>query len=151
MTPATLFRTENYSGSGQRDLEKIIAFEMEELGNTDIPEYILTHYNLPDNIKKDLKLTLKSKDNGEYPFVSDRKSFKKLIHDTLDTIAEQIGFQPRLGLWLANKDAVQTLYGGTEEDIQEYPTSPCILSDLGEDGILFGYERINTDKFRRIS
>jgi hypothetical protein len=49
----------------------------------------------------------------------------------------------RYALWLADKDAVEELYDGDELDVYPYETdNAIILSDLGYDGTLYGFEEM---------
>lgn len=142
MTTKILFRTEQYSGSGIRSLPEIIYYEMYELGNKDIPRYILEHYQLPDAQHKALEDTLTIKE--KYPFLSDRHNFETLINEVINSIGHQHGMNLRYGLWLAEHQIVQYYYGGDDGDIQAYATSPVICSNLGVEGILFAYENLPT-------
>lgn len=43
---------------------------------------------------------------------------------------------------MADRETVIELYDGTEDNISEYETSEAVISDLGGDGVLFGYEEM---------
>lgn len=136
----TLYRTESYSGSGVRDIRDVINYEMAELQNTDIPQYVLGHYALPDELRKELEDILSLEPTGEYPFTGDRGQLLNTIDALLKEVGDLKGTPVRYGLWLAPYETVRLRYcqpGG--RDIDRYPTSDVILSDLGQDGILFGY------------
>lgn len=134
-----LYRTESFSGSGVRNLRDIIEYEMSTLFNTDIPRYVLESYDLPDDLRQDLRDTLALEETGEYPFLVDRGYLQQLIGQMVDAVGRSVGKTLRYGLWLAGKDAVRKHYGG-EADIQAYPAGDAVLSDLGYDGKLFAYE-----------
>ena len=48
-----MYRSEDSSGSGVRDIIEVMVFEIYELGNTDILEYVSEHY-LSDDTKQDI-------------------------------------------------------------------------------------------------
>lgn len=135
----TLYRTESYSGSGIRNIADIIEYEMSELRNTDIPEYILSHYALSPQTREDLRDILALRPTGEYPFTGDREDLRNTIKALLEDIGRETGTPLRYGLWLAERGQIERRYSTTKGDIDGYPTSPVILSNLGPDGILFGY------------
>ena len=135
----TLYRTESYSGSGVREIADIIEYEMAELRNTDIPEYVLSHYALSPQTREDLRDILALEPTGEYPFTGDRQGLRDTIAALVEDIGRETGTPLRYGLWLAEGDQVERRYSTTQGDIDGYPASPVILSDLGPEGILFGY------------
>lgn len=132
--PEVLYRTEAYSGSGVRDIMEIIRFEVDELGNVDIPNFILNHYSLSEELQSKLAEFITYCKHGAYTF--DENMFRQI----LDTIGKQKGTPIRYGIWLAEKEIVEQDYLlGVEGEINAYKTSPIILSDLGPDGFLFAY------------
>lgn len=134
----TLFRTERYSGSGTRNAVDVIVFEICELGNTDIPEYCLSHYDFSKmRFNETLQFLIENLENGEMP---DETEIRAVVQDMLKHIESQTGHCITHALWLASRETVKDNYEGNEDSIDEYETGPVILSDLGEDGILFGYE-----------
>lgn len=134
-----IYRTEYYSGSGIRDLAVIIEYEMSELRNTDIPRYILGHYDLPEELRKEIEDTLSLEDEGEYPFLFDRHMLNELINSMIRAVSRQTGMKLRYGLWLASRETVEQHYGAGEQ-IDAYPVGDAVLSDLGPDGILYAYQ-----------
>lgn len=68
---------------------------------------------------------------------SDQIEFVEKLRQELSA---QVGQDIQYALWLADKACVQGFYGGRDSDIACYETSNVILSDLGQHGILFGYE-----------
>ena len=141
-TQELLYRTENYSGAGVRDLSEIISYEMTELRNRDIPEYILENYDLPKELKKELKRMLAL--DEEYPFTFDRDEFETTMNKVVEEIGRQKGLHLRYGLWLAEVETVLLRYNGTVADTFAHGTSPVVLSNLGPDGVLFAYEELPT-------
>ena len=136
----TLYRTESYSGSLVRNIRDIIEYEMAELRNTDIPRYVLGRYALSDGLRKDLEDILALEPTGEYPFTGGRGDLLDTIDALLKEVGELTGAPVRYGLWLASYESVRLRYCPSgSRNIDGYPTSDAVLSDLGEDGILFGY------------
>ena len=68
----------------------------------------------------------------------------EFYNEILSEIKEVTNKDIKFVLWLAERDAVIKYYGNNgvlaDEHIDEYPISDIILSNLGVDGILFGYE-----------
>ncbi len=154
--PKYLYRTENAYGSGERDLRAIVEYEVFELGNTDIFDYILKHYDFEKyNLQSGFLNTLQTmrEMNGDSDPES-VESFERVTNDigkntakkvfidsVMDLIRYITGKNIQYGLWLAEKDAVIRFYNNmSKENIDTYRTSDVILSDLNEDGFLFGYE-----------
>lgn len=136
----TLYRTESYAGSKVREIRDIIEYEMAELRNTDIPRYVLSSYALSDGLRKDLEDILALEESGEYPFTGGRGDLLDTIDALLKEVGDLTGTPVRYGLWLAPYETVRLRYCSLgSRDIDRYPTSDIVLSDLGEDGILFGY------------
>ena len=140
MIPQILYRTEQYSGSGKRDAVDVLTFEVFDLRNTDILEYCLSHYDLR---RMHFDITIRTlmdiiQDNDDV----EEKDIRTIMKDLLKHIELNTGHCIRYILWLASKDEVKDNYEGTEGCIDAYKTGPVILSDLGNDGILFGYDNL---------
>ena len=144
-----MFRTETFSGSGVRRLADIIEHEMSELRNKDIPQYVLNHYKdrLSGALRTDFEIILGEDPNGLYPYIGDgcgrgasgRNDLRRLISGMIAAVGGNTHLN--YGLWLASRKEVIDHYTVTPGDcIDAYPVSPFIFSDLGADGILFGYE-----------
>lgn len=112
----TGYRNESCYGSGIRDLYEIIEFEMDELENEDIPDYIKKNYGYTGR-----------DDSSE---------------DVISFLKENLP-EHKYGLWLASKEAVKRLYDGSEENIVEVkiPNDAVIVSDLGFDGFLIATKK----------
>lgn len=164
--PVILFRTESYSGSGVRRIEDVIEYEMSELGNKDIPRYVLEHYDLGEALRLDLQAILRVDPAGEYPFlgdgaghgVCDREDLKDLISRMIDELSAVLGqntedgqhvnaMRLRYALWLAPLRAVSEHYVRGDGSAQAYATAsrtlyspePVVLSDLGDEGVLLAF------------
>jgi len=139
------YRTETAYGSGVRDLREILDFEIIELGNVDIPATIVKNFPMKNNFERMLL----------NHFVEEPETYSRKQKYDIVKLCQWIILRKypkaKYALWLADKDAVKTYYGGTEEDIDEYETEYDIpISDLGNEGKLYLYseipEKINKDE-----
>lgn len=107
-------------------------FEIAELGNTDIIDYMQENYGLL----------------SEYPCDMDNEEFSYTCIENVSYIVEEImkyirdyfhGSDDIMGIWLTTYDNVISRYRGCEHDIDSYvlPEDYLIISDLGCDGSLF--------------
>lgn len=138
------YRTETAYGSGVRDLREILDFEIIELGNVDIPATIVKNFPMKNNFERMLL----------NHFVEESEKYSRKQKYDIVKLCQWIILRKypkaKYALWLADKDAVKSYYGGTEEDIDEYETEYDIpISDLGKEGRLYLYsempEKINKD------
>lgn len=131
---SVMYRSEDSYGSGVRDILDIMTFEIYELKNIDILEYTLDHYLQNSNIKETVENMI-----ADIEIFSEDEIYKvcKLI---INEINKQTDHNLKYALWLAEYDAVSNIYSFDESSIEAYNTSDVILSDLGYDGILFGYD-----------
>ena len=129
-----MYRSEDSYGSGVRDILDIMTFEIYELKNIDILEYTLDHYLQNSNIKETVENMI-----ADIEIFNEEEIYKvcKLI---INEINKQTDHNLKYALWLAEYDAVSNIYSFDESSIEAYNTSDIILSDLGYDGILFGYD-----------
>lgn len=135
------FRTESFSGSGARRAEQVMAYEIYELGNTDILEWLLSQDGVlvSPNLRSEIEDIVRELEEEGYICdwtINDAEDFAERI---LDEIASTTGVSVIYALWLAAADVVASYYGGSPSDIEEYPPGNIVLSDLGADGILYGY------------
>lgn len=138
MDKKILYRAERYSGSGVRDAASVLTFEVCELANTDILAYCLEHYNLKKmHFDNNLRVLQESIEDGN---AVDEKDIRILMEDLLKNIENETGHIVKYALWLASKESVISNYDGTEDSIDAYECGSVILSDLGEDGVLYGYQ-----------
>lgn len=117
----TAFRSEQYGGSGVRDAIEVVQFEIFELGNTDILDYFLSHNGPNAEVERVQAEMIK---NGYVTGLDQRRFAMSLLGDV------------KYALWLTDKEIAIRLYG---EELDEYPTGPVVISDLGQEGILYGY------------
>ena len=131
---SVMYRSEDSYGSGVRDILDIMTFEIYELKNIDILEYTLEHYLQNSNIKETVENMI-----ADIELFNEEEIYKvcKLI---INEINKQTDHNLKYALWLAEYDAVSNIYSFDESSIEAYNTSDIILSDLGYDGVLFGYD-----------
>lgn len=126
-----LFRSEDMS-CGERDPKEVIRYETCVLGNTDIWEYCLEHYELEENTKQLIADVIQLSEDGE----PCDESVVVAIDALLEDLKRQFGREIKYCLWLTDFQHVMEYYG---EPTTKCQVSDVILSDLGSDGILYGY------------
>ena len=131
------YRDDSFSGCGETDPAEVSYFETAEMGNVDIPEYLLAHYKLTDEEKEFLEDIVE----GE-PDEIDKEFF-------CDIIRAVVGGRERC-LWLCDSpEDVYDSYFSYRMTREEYfkdgpvswriPKDAIILSDLGVEGKLYAY------------
>lgn len=140
----TLYRNDTCYGAGVISLFDIIYYELTELGNQDIIDYCLCHYNLSESTKDILRriegmvCCYFENNTAEWP-AYEVLFIKNGITLLLEEISLEAGFCVKYGIWLADKETIIECYDGNDDNISEYEVSSVLLSDL-VDGKLFGYE-----------
>lgn len=139
----TKYRTEAFSGTGERDAVKVMAFETFELENTDILEYLAENVLCNHPLAQECRSMAAVGPDRNTPFEEQHEFFRRI----LAAVNEATGRNIRYVLWLADLDAVQDRewYGRDmvdDSDYDEYEVGPVIFSDLGYDGALYGYEQM---------
>ena len=144
----TGFRNNAAFGDGVIEADKIIAYEIFELGNSDILRYVLDNFK-PQNsddmfLITDIKTYIDELEENGYVddlYTSDKEAFAQKI---VEYVSRQSGIDVKYALWLCDsKDDVLENYGcdwDTEDDISEYPKTSAIFSYLGSEGGLYGYD-----------
>lgn len=127
------YRSEYFSGSGERRIKEVIKYETAELDNTDIWEYCLSHYALSEKTKSLANAVIASIDEC---FLLDDGVLKEAINLLIDDLTALLGWEPKYCIWLADFNNVIRQY--------DIPTTKCqvsdvILSDLATDGVLYAY------------
>ena len=129
-----MYRSEDSYGSGVRDIIDIMTYEIYELGNIDILDYVCEHY-LSNEDKQIIIRLLPEIESGELS----EKDIEDLCIDIIDKINKKTKHNLKFALWLADKNVVEDMYADDELNIDAYYVSDIILADLGYDGILFAY------------
>lgn len=138
-----LYRTESFSGSGERDAATVMSFEIFELLNTDILE-TLSNTLLGDHpISLAIGALIKAIEAGDedLPEYDDEVAIG-FCHMLLDLVEEKTSVKVRYALWLTTKDTIASYYGkdmNNPTDYSAYETSSIILSGPCADGTLYGY------------
>lgn len=135
--PEIEYRTETAYGSGTRNIIDVMNYEIFELFNTDIIDYVLTRHNslLSEKTKHMLQ-----KDIEDITDENDQKEFCTSIISDINNASNR---SYKYALWLCERNAVKQLYLNddyTEQNIDAYAVSDMIISDLGFDGRLYVYE-----------
>lgn len=151
------YRTESFGGSvygyGERDAAAVMAFETKELGNTDILEYLCAHALADCPLVSKMQGFVRELEENyciDDMSLDDMEGFFK---EALEEIDRLYGVNIRYALWLADPPVVLSPDCGYGRDLTDdfpidaYETGPIILSDLGYDGTLYGYEEYPTPKF----
>lgn len=134
--PAVMYRCENQDNHPENP-EDVIYYEMYELGNTDIPDYLVKNYG--DKMSPEAFRTISNAaepGNLENLSKEERKNVVRTIILEMERIWE---IKINKVLWLASREAVEELYWNGESRIKPCRRSEYILSDLGYDGTLFAY------------
>jgi len=137
------FRTESYEGSGVRDALDIVFFECNDMGNYDIPKTMLSLYGGTGDDWQNLRWWVEACEKGDDPleYIASGDLYNSLAR----ILENELPIGVRYALWLTTEDAVREYYGGEDGDIDRYSLDDAIvLSDLGYDGVLFGFERMPT-------
>jgi len=117
------YRSEAYSGSGERRVLEVVMYEITELGNNDIIETMTSLYGTDTHLWHE---------------ISDPYDYNDFYLAMNHILLHKLPIPVNYALWLANRDAVVELYGTNL--VQRYSVGQAIvLSDLGHDGVLFGY------------
>lgn len=132
-----LYRSEDSYGSGVRDIIQVMTYEIYELGNTDILEYVCEHY-LTGETKNVVTHLIYTIENGEAEL--SENDIEDLCENIIDEINKKTNHNLKYALWLADKNVVEDMYADDELNIDAYYISDIILADLGYDGILFAYD-----------
>ena len=135
----TEFRSDSLFGAYIREPVKVIQYETFELGNADIGEYILQHYNIPQETKETWEWIINQLVENECVELStgEKEEAAQMLVDAVQKDTQKKIFSV---IWLAQKELLLDLYRADESDIDEYEVSDVILSDLGPDGRLYAYD-----------
>ena len=148
------YRTERLWGEGYRDAVEVIAHEMFELENPDIPDTLSETILKDTPLGKDLQ-RLSQMLCGEIRDVELEKFFDNArVHTSVaqeyarkivDAINEKTGKNIRYVLWLCDNPEDITEEYDFNDELQgmfydAYEESDVIISDIGSAGYLYGYE-----------
>lgn len=130
-----LYRTKSAYDSKHRGIIDVMQYEIFELNNSDILDYMLIHHT--DAFDVHLISRFYSVFAG---LINTHDAQHDFCRELVEALNSYYNVHLKYCLWLASKSTVLDLYNASEQDIQAYETSSIILSDLGMDGTLFAYE-----------
>ena len=135
------YRNDTLYGSGVAKLEDIIRFEMEELGNSDIPSTLLDNFKVLRAEGNDIEDLIDIIDSGD--FTEDtlgEEEINRNVNLLMDVI-KRIYPEAKYGLWLGTKDSIDRNYEGNATAYTIEYEKP--ISDLGlsDQGCLFVYSK----------
>jgi hypothetical protein len=133
------YRTETFSGSKIRKIADIIRGEI-SFGNTDVIEYLQKNCNILKDYVYDR--TIPGRIYFDYIdfCIENAPHIAAEIEAFLKEVFRVEDIDDLEGIWLTDHENVVTLYGGTDNDIDEYlipDENFIVISDLGIDGSLF--------------
>lgn len=138
------YRTESFSGLGYRDAVSVMYFETFELMNTDILLTLKEKKLIKGALLSEAERYIYCLQNSTSEVFNEEEG-KRFFEEVLRQIFEITGKDIRYVLWLADKETVFDFYGKdmvSESDFEQYETDGAIvLSELGYDGTLYGYEK----------
>lgn len=143
------YRTESFSGTGERDIVDVMRFETFELGNIDIlttlQEGVLKDNPICKKIDSVIDYLEGANEDEYYDYVDNQIEFFRGVVNEINKVT---GYDLKYCLWLADKDVVTGKECGSygkdmidTEDYDAYEVGPVFLSELGFDGTLYGYEK----------
>ena len=149
----TGFRTEQFSGEGYRNAAEVMAHEVFELQNTDILVALSNGILKGTQIGTRMLLLIDGIENN-----TDDEDMNRFLDDAfekeyvgvtyfrvvLNVIKRITGKDIKYVLWLCDSiDDVKNSYefgDNVYTEFDEYETSDIVLSDIGREGKLYGYE-----------
>ena len=150
------YRCDSIYGDGYKDAIPVIAHEIFVLNNTDIldtlAETILTNSLLKENIESLSKAISEDIESEELNnFLDEAYDNPEISYDYIKTILNEIknvtGEDIKYVLWLCDtKEDVQRYAINekiSDDEISIYNISDVVISDIGKDGKLYGYETLS--------
>lgn len=132
------YRDDTLFGDNYTDAVKVLAYEIEELNNFDVFEYLSNTCFSGTEFGKKL-LEFANNPDEFFNLYNDVEYFIK--EELLPEISKSTGTQIHTVRWLCRTiDDVVNIYGADPQNVVEYPIGDVLLSDLGPDGQLWGYK-----------
>ena len=144
------YRTEELYGSGNRKAANVLAFEIFQLSNVDILLTIANTILKNNKIADDLIyladcINEKVDDDVVEKFLNNAFNNEELgiefCQNILDEINKVLGKEINYVLWLSDtvEELLKEYYLNDDVLLDSYECSDIILSDLGDNGKLYGY------------
>lgn len=145
------YRSEQYGGSGIRNLKEVLLYEIRELGNLDVLYYVKSEYGILDDFEirgEELSYVMKnaySLEEGlirvdELLYEKGIKEAEKFVEEIVSFAAERTGNENPTGLWLTDEYNVKRYESEEGEAVMvDIPEKAIVLSDLSEEGCLFAF------------
>lgn len=140
------FRNEKYSGSMVRDAASVIAYEMYKSGNIDIPDIlgktIFKNTAVAKAYTNELIKEIESNNATSSASCNWEVSLER-ANALLQLVKAHTDKDIKYALWLADIEPV--MYGIYAKELQAgeyvdaYKVGSVVLSDMGENGTLYGY------------
>lgn len=143
------FRTEIIYGSGYRDPVEVLTYEVNNLCNIGILEYLAMKTVIKNSKKMSNKLLKYAAEFGKYS----EDDWKKLFNEVIEEIYKLTGKRLTECIWLTDtkEDLIYTYLTNhddescniewTDNDIDEYCIDDSIiLADIGKAGKLYGFD-----------
>ena len=155
------YRCEEFFGEGYRDAASVMAYEVFVLNNTDVLDYLIKSKLIGEWMKELLLVYSTLMKDGElirtgfdtdyeemlYRYRNNEEDRVDFFHDILDDISKRTGWEIKYCLWLCNspKDCFNSYNRDpakriTDFQFDKYETSGILLTDLGKEGKLYGFE-----------
>ena len=145
------YRSEELYGEGYRSAREVIAHEIFQLGNTDILDTLSSTIFKGSEYGKELqRISADMTSCTESEFLDE--AFKcdsvaqEFVDEMLDRIKDSTGEDVRYVLWLCNdpKEIIHAyqLPGDVLIEFDKYDEGNIILSDIKDEGKLYGYETL---------
>ena len=153
------YRIETYGGSGVRDLRKIMLFEILELDNTEIFDFVYNNYTrnfdvkhltnelrtIPNKLKHIVNVingytNSKTYESGVTLYTD--QDIENMVDDIIKFLSYVYKKDLKYGLWLCDKmeDCIYMYSKNDDDNVFIYQAGDVTISDLGRDGKLYAYE-----------
>jgi hypothetical protein len=133
------YRDDTLYGDGYVDAARVLTYEIGELGNYDVLEYLAMTCLVGTDIGEQWPEVNNDVEVDE--FFEARGGVEHFVRaELLPAIAEATGVRVSTVRWLCRTvDDVVNAYGADPDNVTAYPVGDVLLSDLGVDGQLWGY------------
>ena len=126
------YRNESLYGSGVRNANKVIEFEIKELGNTDIISFLQQNHGILQDFLQE-----EDKDDEDFFYMID-ENFPHIRDEIKSFFKEKLGTKNPSALWLTDSKNIHFYLdkGETWVDVYEIKDT-IVISNLGKEGSLY--------------